>query len=536
MIVHKPSKSLVLKVRPKTLAQLMGIFPSHHKLLDYDGHNIAVPHNLAVVKVLRNMGIKAPSPIRYYYDWPRPARFESVFDHQYATADFLTLHSRCFVLNEMGTSKTACVLWAADYLMRLGKIKRALIVAPLSTLKDTWLQEIFSVCMHRTGMILHADAERRRDRLSKPADFYIINPAGLKVLKKDLLARKDIDVVIVDECSDYRNGQTEQYEILEQITQGRKLWMLSGAPCPTAPTDAWALARLVDKSRVPKFFSQWRRETMYQVSQHKWVPRPGSNELAYNALQPAIRFKKADCLQLPPVTFLNRSAELSVEQGRTYLAMKNHLVAEAQGEKITAANAAIKIIKLRQILCGAVKREDGTYITIDHKPRLRVLQELIEQSSSKVLIIVPFKGIARALAEELRIWHNLRGDGRRVEVVNGDVSQTKRDKIWHDFRNDASLTEAVCHPKVMAHGLTLTDADMVVFYAPIYSNDQSMQVMDRINRPGQKRKMTIARIAANRFEQEIYAMVEGRRITQESMLDLYKRELGLDLAQVRIAA
>src|ERR1017187_7787967 len=120
MIVHKDSKSLLLRVKPEAMATLQGIFPKHSRKVDFEGHNLALPHNLKVVKVLRNMGIKAPSPIRYFYDWPRPERFAKVFDHQYATADFLTLHNRCFVLNEMGTSKSASALWAVDYLMTLG--------------------------------------------------------------------------------------------------------------------------------------------------------------------------------------------------------------------------------------------------------------------------------------------------------------------------------------------------------------------------------------------------------------------------------
>jgi hypothetical protein len=77
----------------------------------------------------------------------------------------------------------------------------------------------------------------------------------------------------------------------------------------------------------------------------------------------------------------------------------------------------------------------------------------------------------------------------------------------------------------MAHGLTLTEADMVVFYAPIYSNEESQQVMDRINRPGQKLKMTIVRIGGATLEWSIYAMVEGKRLSQESILELYKKEL-----------
>jgi SNF2 family DNA or RNA helicase len=528
MIVHTPSKSLLLKVRPKVLATLREIFPSHSKLINHEGHNIALPHNLSVVKVLRNMNIKAPSPIRYYYDWPRPARFAKVFEHQYATADFLTMNPRCFVLNEQGTSKTASAIWACDYLMKLGRIKRVLIAAKLSTLEQVWLNEIFDVAMHRTALVLHADADKRRELLAREVDFYIVNHDGLKILANDVRARKDIDLIIVDEASAFRNGTTEMYKTLEKTAKGKKLWLLTGTPCPNAPTDAWALSRLIDPTRVPPYFTQFKRATMNQLSTYKWAPKPGSHEMAFNAMQPAIRYKKSECLELPPVTYTTRTCPITKEQADAYLAMKNHMVADAKQQQITAANAADKISKLRQILCGAIKDTDtGEYITLDHAPRLKVLLEVIEEASAKVLVIVPFKGIVATLRDEMQEWHDKRGDGRRVEVVNGDVTQTKRNRIFQDFRDDANLTELVCHPKVMAHGLNLTQADVVVFYAPIYSNEESLQVMDRINRPGQTRKMTIVRIMANQLEKDVYAMVEGRAITQETILGLYKKQLDL---------
>lgn len=531
MLVHTPSRSLILHLRPHKVATLRNIFPAHSKLVHHEGHELlALPHSIPVVKVLRNMGIKAPSPIRYYYDWPRPARFDKVFDHQFTTAEFLTLHPKCFVLNEMGTNKTSSSLWAADYLMKIGRVKKVLIVCTMSTMDSVWLNEIFDVCMHRTALVLHADAEKRKEMLARDVDFYIINHGGVKIIANEIIKRQDIDLIIVDEASVYRNAQTDQYEVIERVTRDKKLWLLTGAPAPNAPTDVWALARLVNKALVPAHFTQFKRKTMSQISTYKWVPRPGSHEVAYAALQPAIRFRKKDCLTLPPVTYTSRKCELTPEQVKAYDQMKLHLVTTLnlyQGlpHSFTAVNAADKISKLRQILCGALKGEDGQYVMLPHGPRLKVLQEYIEQASAKVLVIVPFKGIARVLEEELNDWHNSKGDGRRVKLVNGDVSLTERNRIFQDFRDDPGLTELVCHPAVMAHGLNMTQADMVVFYAPIYSNDQSGQVMDRINRPGQKLHMTVGRIVASPLEQSIYAMVEGRQQGQMNMLNLFVNEL-----------
>ena len=109
------------------------------------------------------------------------------------------------------------------------------------------------------------------------------------------------------------------------------------------------------------------------------------------------------------------------------------------------------------------------------------------------------------------------------------MSITKRNEIIRQFKESPDPHVLLCHPKVMSHGLTLTEADTMIFYAPIYSNDQYMQVRERLNRPGQTRHMTMVRIAANALEWSIYKALDERTVTQETILELYKRELSLGL-------
>ena len=504
-----------LKVRNPAL--LFKCLPGVIETVKWRGHNLAVDHTIESTKVLRNLGIKVPSPIRYRYNWPGKY---TPFAHQIDTAEFLTLNRKCFVLNEMGTAKSASALWAADYLMLEQQVHKVLIVAPLSTLERVWRDEIFSFIMHRTAVVLHGDAERRLELLDSGADFYIVNYEGLEIIRPALAKRNDIDLMIVDEAAAYRNGQTERYKTLEKCIQPKqRLWLMTGTPCPNAPTDAWALARLIDKTKVPVYFTSWKRETMQQVTTYKWRPRVGSNDKVFAVLQPAIRFAKKDCLDLPPVTFESRQVEITPEQMKAFRRMQQFMVAEASGHEIDAVNAADKIGKLRQILCGSIKDPDtGEYIALPYKPRLKVLFECIEQASAKVIVIVPYKGIARLLHEEVSKKY-------ATEIVNGDVSPTRRNKIFARFKHETDPHVLLCHPKVMAHGLTLVEADVLVFYAPIYSNEQSQQVMERINRPGQTRPMTVIRMGGNPLEWEIYKHVENQKMSQDTILDLYKHVL-----------
>ncbi len=449
---------------------------------------------------------------------PSPDGFKYCFE---VPKTFLIMRRNGCVFVTGNTSKTASALWAADYLMLNGFVGKCLIVAPLSTLDLVWANEIFSVLMHRTCAVLHGSREKRLELLARDFPFYIINHDGLKIIQSELRRRKDINLIIVDESSVYRNSGTDRYEVLEKSIQPwHRLWLMTGAPCPNAPTDAWAQVRLVNPSRVPKYFGQFRRQTMYQVTQYKWAARPEAYQTVFDAMQPAVRFKKSECLSLPPVTVTNRQSKITAEQAAAFHAMKKEAAAEvAAGIPIMAANAADKINKLRQILCGVVKdTATGNYVEIPHHPRIETLMECIEQAAAKVLVIVPFKGIIHAIHREVsKTW--------KCAVVNGDVSRVARTAIFNQFKNDPDLKVLLCHPKVMAHGITATEADMIVFYAPIYSNDEAQQVTERINRPGQTRNMTIVRIGASSVEWAIYNMVEGKRVGQESILELYKKEL-----------
>ena len=328
--------------------------------------------------------------------------------------------------------------------------------------------------------------------------------------------------------SAYRNGTTARYKVLQNLLQPwHKLWLLTGTPCPNSPLDAWALTRLMNPNNVPQYFGQWKRQTMMQLSQYKWVPKAGSHEMAFQAMQPAIRFKKSECLDLPPVTYENRKCDITIPQLNALKEMKKEAATLlANGVQITAANAADKIGKMRQILCGAVKDKDtGIYHVLDYAPRLSLLMECIEQASAKVLVIVPFKGILYHLKEDIeKAWH-ADSRGWECDFVNGDVTPKQRAEKFRWFKTTPEAKLLLCHPKVMAHGITATEADMLIFYAPIYSNEESQQVMERINRPGQTRKMTIIRMAASNVEWNIYNQVEGKRLTQESILEMYKKEL-----------
>ena len=513
MYVDGPTKTVLLRV--KDPFYIRDLLPKS-RTVAHEHFNVAIKHTLGSTKILRNLGIEVPAPIQTQYDWPGKY---TPFDHQRVMAEFLTFNRKCFNLSEMGVGKSAAALWAADFLMKAGVVRKVLILSPLSTLERVWKNDIFDVLMHRSAVKLYGSRTQRLEALEYDVDFYIMNHDGVKIgpVHEALKKRKDIDLIIVDEASVFRNHQTQMYKGLYSLVRDdQRLWLLTGTPTPNAPTDAWALARLISKSNVPKFFGQFKRETMNHITTFKWAPKPDAEDTVYKALQPAIRFKKADCLTLPPLVTTERQTTLTKEQADAFKSMMTTLRMEANGEQIGAVNAADKITKLRQILCGVVKDPStDRYVEIDHSTRTKTLLETMQEASAKILVIVPFKGIIQTLEKEV-------GKHYSVAVVNGDVSPKKRDETFLKFKTEKDPHVLLCHPAVMSHGLNLTEADMLIFYAPIYSNDQFLQVVERFNRTGQTRKMTVVRLGAHPVEWDIYRAVDVKSKSQKSLLDLYR--------------
>ena len=450
------------------------------------------------------------------YSWPGPWQPMS---HQITTTRFAIENDRGFILNGMGTGKTASALWAADYLMELGEVRKALVVAPLSTLERVWRDESFKLLTHRRSQLLYGSADKRRKLYDESWDIGIINFDGVNVLKDRIEADDELDLIIIDEATAYRNSQTERWKLMRRLSKEiPRLWLMTGTPCPQDPTDAFGLAKLLGNPDTPRFFGSWKRETMRQISEFKWIPRPDGYAKAFKLLQPAVQFKKEDCTDLPPMTFQSWEVELTKAQKTAYRDMQKKMKVEwaNHGEALPAVNAADKINKLRQIACGVVKdTQTGEYIGLPCRHRIDAVLEGVSMAAAKVIVVVPFKGAIHHVAKELRKHYT-------CEVINGDVTPKRRNEIITRFCNTPDPHILAVHPKVMAHGLTLVEADTMIFYAPIYSNEETQQIIQRINRPGQTRSMTVIQLGATALEWSIYEAVERRAEGEHFLLSLYK--------------
>ncbi len=452
------------------------------------------------------------------YEWPRPHGF-TPFVHQKSTAEFLISNRKAFCFNEQGTGKTASVIWAVDYLMHIGLVRRVLVICPLSIMKSAWQGDLFKFAIHRTVAVAYGNARKRKEIINAGAEFVIINFDGVGIVKDEII-NGGFDLIVVDEASAYKNAQTSRWKDLRDLTKVIKgLWMLTGTPAAQSPADAFGLAKLVNPKGVPQFFTHFKDMVMTKVSQYRYIPKPNAKLVVHKALQPAIRFEKRQCIDLPPLTFLERDAPLTPQQSGFYKLLKKEMMIEAAGEEISAVNAATQINKLLQISCGSIYTDTGEVVDFDVSNRLNVVQEIVDECSNKVLIFVPFTH-SIALLEK-----HLTKNGVTCEVINGSVSVNKRADVVKQFQEQPDPKVLIIQPQAASHGLTLTAADTIIWYAPCTSVETYLQANARIDRPGQVNPMTIVHIRGSQVESRLYSMLQNNVAGHKEIIDLYQKEI-----------
>lgn len=512
------NETLVIKTRFP--ARIVETIPDSKVVNNYgDGrYEVAVRWGLQEAMTLSRLNLKnVPSTIKRDYKWPRPLGIEP-FDHQKETASFLSIRRRAFCFNEQGTGKTASVIWAADYLMKMGVVKRVLIVCPLSIMQSAWQQDLFKFAVHRTVDIAYGTAAKRIKIASGTAEFVIINYDGVPAIADSMLKNDLFDLIVIDEANAYKNVQTQRWKLMRKLVQDDTwLWMLTGTPAAQSPVDAYGLGRLCVPARAPRFMGDYREAVMRQVSAFRWEPRPEAEKIVFDMLQPAIRYTKAECLDLPDVTYVTRMAPLSTEQKKYYKELKDQLLLESGGEEVSAVNAAAKMNKLLQISGGAVYTDTGSVIHLDVSDRLRVVEEVIDEASHKVLVFVPFRHTIDLLAAHLT------KAGISNDVIHGDISVRRRTELFKQFQEQPNPRVLVIQPSAAAHGVTLTAANVVIWYAPVTSTETYLQANARINRPGQRNPMTVVHIQGSPVENRLYSMLQGNINTHEKLVDLYKK-------------
>lgn len=470
-----------------------------------------IHHGMRETLMLRHLGFQVPSPLMYY-DWSGGTPYAV----QRKTVEMLVENPRAYVLNHMGTGKTKVALWAWDFLRRNGLAKKLLVVAPLSTLNFVWAREVFSTLVGARVQILHGSRQDRLDRLATDADIYVINHDGLKVIASELGCRADIDTMVLDELAVYRNPSDRSKAMRKFAERFNIVWGMTGSPMPNEPTDVWSQCRIVTPNTVPKFQTHARDMLMTKINNNAWAwyPKPDAVQRAFSWMQPSCRYALDDVVELPPVISRTIDVPLSAEQDKIYRRVATAMQAEIKDQKITALNAGAAMNKLLQIAGGWVYTKNPEFVRLDPSPRIVAMADLIHSAERKVLIAIPYRHMIEGISKIL----NMKGVDIEHCVVHGETKD--RDQLFNIYQNTDKYRVMLVHPQCVAHGITLTAADTIIWYLPITSLDIYDQFNARITRIGQNHRQQLLHLQATPVERKIYAMLRAHQKMQAQFLQL----------------
>jgi SNF2 family DNA or RNA helicase len=304
---------------------------------------------------------------------------------------------------------------------------------------------------------------------------------------------------------------------------------MTGTPASQSPLDAYGLAKMANPASVPRFFGAFRDQVMVKLTQYKWSPRVGSRDIVHKVLQPAIRFTKEECLDLPDLLYTSREVPLTAQQDKYYNTIKKQMMAVAAGEEITATNAAAMLNKLLQIAQGAVYTDNRDTVEFDMSSRMDELMDIIENTRHKVLVFVPFRHVMNMLREalEAKKVRMIAADPKSydVECIHGGIAAPRRAEIIKDFQTEDRLKVLLLIPQATAHGITLTKADQIVWWGPVSSTEIYIQANSRAHRAGQINKVTVTHLQGSPVERRMYALLQGKIEAHLDLVELYKQEI-----------
>jgi len=432
-----------------------------------------------------------------------------LYNHQKETLKFILKYKRCFVFDEIGLGKTISALETTELLFINKKIEYVLIIAPLSALRSTWAQHILRYYPHRSFTILHGPKNKRLDMLKLDKRYYIINPDGIKVIPDELISKK-FDMIIIDESTVFASHKTDRTKIAWDLCKSVKsVVCMTGEPTPNDLLQSFSQAKLIHFNN-PKYFTRFRDSIKTKLDMYTYIDKPEAISIVHKILQPAIRHEQKNCLDLPPLTSSFVDIPLTKEQKQMYKSMeKEYITWLRNGEAVTAANAAVKVIKLMQISAGLLINEEGIATSIDSNYRLKELQNIYNQLTRKKLVV--FANFTESVNFLMRHF------GDKARKVDGSVNVKTRSKIFQDFQ-EGDLEIIVGQPKAVSHSINLQISNTIVWWSPVFSNETFNQCNGRIRRAGQLRPQFIYKFMSTKIESYIYKMLDKKQRVSKSLL------------------
>lgn len=448
-------------------------------------------------------------------------------DHQWESLEFLLANRRLFNLSACGSGKTLPAVMAIQALYAGDAVRRFLAIAPLSVIRATWVDHMERFAPDVPVTLLDVASKRRKTAkdLEGFEGVVLVNPDGMKTIFHELKDWKP-ELIVIDELAGYyRNTRTDRWKSLAALDALCKpaMWGFTGTPVTNDLMDAYAQIMLVNPGMLPRTsngrpisFLAFRDMLCVQPYPSVWVPKKDALDRVYKMMQPAVRFTREQVMSdLKEPIRLRKDIPLTPEQKKLHAAMVAQGKAQYGDQTIKGTEAQALATKLTQIATGSVYDSKGEPLHIPIGPRIEALFDLRREVENTPLIVaVPFVHVARRLEEEIA------GRGYAVEVIIGEVKPGERGDIVERFQA-GKVDFLLCHPKTLAHGVTLTRSHTIVWFGPLYDLELYAQLNDRIFRYGQKEQPLIVEFCSTPGEARIYSALRNKERLAGNFLALF---------------
>ncbi|RLC86923.1 MAG: ATP-dependent helicase [Chloroflexi bacterium] len=425
-----------------------------------------------------------------------------------------------------GLGKTGISLIAIKRLMDLGVVRKVLVMAPLIVVHETWRQEAvqWSYTNDLTFKVLHGP--KIKIDFDDGVDIHLINYSGLKKIRDRLDKVKGefpYDMLVVDESSKFKDSSTKRFKSWKKLfSRFKRRYLLTATPLPQGLLNIWSQWFILDGGQaLGTAFTRFRSIYFDNPYKYKWVLKPGAAEELTKIMDVgSIRLKAADYLDMPPIMYNTIKVTLPDNAREVYKHLLKDLIIYLESDEIIPKTAAVRSMKLRQLVQGAMYTESGD-IAYYHQAKALRLKEFVETLETPVLVPVGFKFdydiICKVFGKELPI----------IDGSNRGGNKAERDKRLVKAWNKGELPILLVHPASLSHGVNLQHGgSQIIWYCITWSSEQFVQFNARIYRQGQTKNVVIhSLIVRDSIDELVQKVLEMKGATQEMILQQLKNEL-----------
>lgn len=294
--------------------------------------------------------------------------------------------------------------------------------------------------------------------------------------------------VVVDESGLIKGPTSKRaLRLVYAAARARYRYILNGTPISQGIEDLYAQFLFLDRRILgyPSFYSFSRAHLVYSEDRKGLITeRKGHAELAAAIAPYTVQVRRADCIDLPPKTYSSRYCDLTEQQQEAYDAAKERFLTELEERPLADTGVAIYKLftTLQLIVCGI--GEDGPLRHTRADALVEVAREV--PADAKVIVWVKYRSALDEVSKALEPF----GD---VAKMHGRQRMATRDAAISRWRESGRFLVAT---QVGAHGLNLTEATYMVFYANTFKASERLQSEDRAHRIGQTQTLHIVDIWA----------------------------------------